>query len=39
MGASQLGEALTQAETDAIVAFLGALTGTLPRNGYPRSCR
>lgn len=35
MGESQLGEDLSDAEADQIVAFLGALTGRLPEVVYP----
>jgi cytochrome c peroxidase len=34
MGSSQLGDKLTNAEEDDIVAFLGALTGQLPNVQY-----
>jgi cytochrome c peroxidase len=35
MGESQLGEELSDAEADEIVAFLEALTGTMPEVTYP----
>jgi cytochrome c peroxidase len=35
MGEDQLGEKLTDKEADDIVAFLGALTGQLPKVEYP----
>jgi cytochrome c peroxidase len=35
MGSSQLGEALTRADAEKIVAFLDALTGTEPQVVYP----
>jgi cytochrome c peroxidase len=35
MGSSQLGEHLSDQEIDAIVAFLGTLTGEAPRVEYP----
>jgi len=35
MGASQLGQKLTDKEEDAIVAFLGTLTGEQPKVEYP----
>lgn len=35
MGASQLGIQLSDKETDAIVAFLEAVTGTQPKTEYP----
>jgi len=35
MGTSQLGERLATPEVDAVVAFLGTLTGTQPRVEYP----
>lgn len=35
MGESQLGESLTDEETDQIVAFLESLTGTMPEVTYP----
>jgi cytochrome c peroxidase len=35
MGESQLGEDLSDAEADQIVAFLGSLTGTMPEVVYP----
>jgi cytochrome c peroxidase len=35
MGASQLGMQLSAGDTDAIVAFLGTLTGEVPRVLYP----
>lgn len=35
MGQSQLGEDLTDRETDQIVAFLGSLTGEVPQVTYP----
>ncbi|MDE4133709.1 cytochrome-c peroxidase [Phaeobacter sp. QD34_3] len=35
MGESQLGEELSDAEADKIVAFLGSLTGDLPEITYP----
>ena len=35
MGESQLGESLTDVETDQIVAFLESLTGTMPEVTYP----
>jgi cytochrome c peroxidase len=35
MGASQLGAKLTEPDVDAIVAFLGTLTGEQPKVAYP----
>ncbi len=35
MGAAQLGIGLNEEETEAVVAFLGALTGAQPRVEYP----
>jgi cytochrome c peroxidase len=35
MGSSQLGETLSDDETDAIAAFLGTLTGEQPKVEYP----
>ena len=35
MGTAQLGQSLTDAETDAIAAFLGTLTGEMPKVEYP----
>ena len=35
MGQAQLGDKLTDKEEDAIVAFLGSLTGELPKIDYP----
>ncbi len=35
MGSAQLGQKLTDAEEDDIVAFLGSLTGHLPKIDYP----
>ena len=35
MGTSQLGEELQEDEVEAIVAFLGSLTGTMPEVVYP----
>ncbi len=35
MGASQLGQKLTDQEEDAIVAFLGTLTGEQPKIELP----
>jgi cytochrome c peroxidase len=34
-GTSQLGTEINDAETDQIVAFLGALTGKMPEVVYP----